>query len=137
MYIQLSPTYNGLIYSFLTLRQYEGDTHSVDIVVKILNFDLFPASSHVVQSSLVMRGRWVAAAPSQPHYLRETNQNPYNLSGLIQPFCFILLVLLLLKCFILTLEDFAHSQAYVSVLSMFIVGEAKLGQLSVLNAFLT
>ena len=137
MCIQLSPTYNGLIYSFLTLRQYEGDTHSVDTVVKILNFDLFPASLHVVKSSLVMLGRWAAAARSQPHYLRETNQNSYNLSGLIQPLCFILVVLSVLKCFILTLEDFAHSQAYVSVLSMFIVGKAKLGQLSVLNAILT
>lgn len=92
----------------MTLRWYEGDTHSVDTVVKILNFDLFPASSHVVQSSLMMLGRWAAAAASQPHYRRENNQNPYNLSGLTQPFCFILLVLLVLNCFILMLEDFAQ-----------------------------
>lgn len=45
---------------------YESDVHSVETVLHILNFDLFPDERYEVWSSLVRLGRGAPQLPVQP-----------------------------------------------------------------------
>ena len=51
------------MYNILILQWYESDAHSVETVLYILNFDLFPAKQYEVWSSL---GRAAPQLPVQP-----------------------------------------------------------------------
>ena len=48
-----SSTYDGPTYDFSTLRWCDSDTHSVETVLRILNFDFFPGKRCVVRCSLM------------------------------------------------------------------------------------
>ena len=62
-----SPTYNGLTFNFLTLQWCEGNRHSLETILWIFNFDLFPDQWHwPVTYSHASGQRQRASAASEP-----------------------------------------------------------------------
>ena len=88
-----SSTYGDSTHDFLTLRWCESNTHSVETLLRILNFDLSPGWQYMVHYSLLMLGSGSELHLLVSHTIRRVNNGyTYNHSVPRQPFSFSLSV---------------------------------------------